>query len=83
MPTGSTNAGPRSLLGQCREMVVRLGKTESALIRSLQQDRLLAERVETIRRILNQKKVKASTLAKVVIEVAKRMVRGVLVGRFE
>ena len=64
-------------------MVVRLGKTESALIRSLQQDRLLAERVETIRRILNQKKVKASTLAKVVIEVAKRMVRGVLVGRFE
>src|SRR5215470_751397 len=38
----------RSLLHQCREMVVRLGKTESALIRSLQQDRLLAERVERL-----------------------------------
>ena len=38
----------RSLLRQCREMVVRLGKTESALIRSLQQDRLLAERVERL-----------------------------------
>ena len=39
------NAGLRSLLCQCREMVVRLGKMETALIRSLQQDRLLAERV--------------------------------------
>ena len=29
-------------------MIVRLGKTESALIRSLQQDRLLAERVERL-----------------------------------
>src|SRR5208337_1959718 len=38
----------RSLLGQCRETVVRLGKTENALIRSLQQDRLLAERVERL-----------------------------------
>jgi transposase len=38
----------RSLLRQCREMVVRLAKTESALIRSLQQDRLLAERVERL-----------------------------------
>jgi transposase len=40
--------GLRSLLRQCREMVVRLGKTETALIRSLQQDRLLAERVERL-----------------------------------
>ncbi len=40
--------GLRSLLGQCREMVVRLGKMETALIRSLQQDRLLAERVERL-----------------------------------
>ena len=40
--------GLRSLLGQCREMVVRLGKMEAALIRSLQQDRLLAERVERL-----------------------------------
>ena len=38
----------RSLLRQCRETVVRLGKTEIALIRSLQQDRLLAERVERL-----------------------------------
>ena len=37
-----------SLLRQCREMVVRLGKTESALIHSLQHDRLLVERVERL-----------------------------------
>ena len=42
------NESLRSLLGQCREMVVRLSKTESALIRSLQQDRLLEERVERL-----------------------------------
>jgi transposase len=41
----------RSLLRQCREMVVRLGKTENALIRSLQQDRMLAERVERLKSI--------------------------------
>jgi transposase len=40
--------GLRSLLRQCRETVVRLGKTESALIRSLEHDRLLAERVERL-----------------------------------
>jgi transposase len=38
----------RSLLGQCREMVVRLGKIEGALVRSLPNDRLLAERVERL-----------------------------------
>ena len=42
------DAGLRSLLRQCREMVVRLSKTEDALIRSLQHDRLLAERVERL-----------------------------------
>jgi transposase len=42
------DAGLRSLLRQCREMVVRLGKTENALIRSLQHDRLLTERVERL-----------------------------------
>ena len=42
------NPGLRSLLGQCREMVVRLGKMEAALIPSLQQDRLLTERVERL-----------------------------------
>jgi hypothetical protein len=40
--------GLRSPLRQCREMVVRLGKMEAALIRSLQQDGLLAERVERL-----------------------------------
>ena len=42
------DAGLCSLLRQCREMVVRLGKTESALIRSLQHDQLLVERVERL-----------------------------------
>jgi len=40
--------GLRALLRQCRETVVRLGKTESALIRSLEHDRLLAQRVERL-----------------------------------
>jgi hypothetical protein len=40
--------GLRSRLRQCRETVVRLGKTESALIRSLQHDRLPAESVERL-----------------------------------
>jgi len=35
-----------SLLRLCRETVVRLGKTESALVRSLERDRLLVDRVE-------------------------------------
>jgi transposase len=38
--------GLRPLLRLCRETLVRLGKTESALIRSLQRDLLLRERVE-------------------------------------
>ena len=37
-----------SLLRLCRETVVRLQKTESALIRSLQSDSLLLERVERL-----------------------------------
>ena len=40
--------GLRPLLQQCRETVVRLGKTENALIGSLRQDRLLAKRVERL-----------------------------------
>jgi transposase len=40
--------GLHSLLRQCREMVVRIGEAESALVCSLQQDRLLAERVERL-----------------------------------
>jgi transposase len=37
-----------SLLRLCRETVVRLQKTESALVRSLEQDPLLRERVEQL-----------------------------------
>lgn len=40
--------GLRSLLRQCREMVVRLSKLESGLVRSLQHDPLLLERVERL-----------------------------------
>jgi transposase len=39
------NEGLSSLLRLCRETVVRLGKTESALVRSLERDSLLVERV--------------------------------------
>jgi transposase len=38
----------RSLLRLCREMVVRLQRTESALVRSLERDPLLVERVERL-----------------------------------
>src|ERR1700680_5223952 len=38
--------GLKPLLRLCREMVVRLGKTENALVRSLQRDSLLMDRVE-------------------------------------
>src|ERR1700675_4173567 len=40
--------GLRSLLRLCREMLVRLGKTENALVRSLERDPLLRERVERL-----------------------------------
>jgi transposase len=40
--------GLRSLLRLCREMLVRLGKTESALVRSLQRDPLLRQRIERL-----------------------------------
>jgi hypothetical protein len=40
--------GLKPLLRLCREMVVRLGKTESALVRSLERDSLLVERVERL-----------------------------------
>jgi transposase len=42
------NEGLRSLLRLCREMVVRLQKTESALVRSLECDSLLMDRVERL-----------------------------------
>jgi transposase len=40
--------GLRSLLRACRETMVRLAKTESALVRSLERDPMLAERVERL-----------------------------------
>jgi transposase len=42
------NDSLRSLLQLCRETLVRLQKIESALIRSLERDRLLAERVDRL-----------------------------------
>src|SRR5258706_8460903 len=42
------NEGLRPLLRLCRETLVRLQKTESALLRSLQRDSLLAERVQRL-----------------------------------
>ena len=42
------NEGLRSLLRLCRETVVRLQKTESALVRSLEHDSLLMDRVERL-----------------------------------
>ena len=42
------NDGLRSLLRVCRETVVRLQRTESALVRSLERDALLRERVERL-----------------------------------
>jgi transposase len=42
------DAGLGSLLRLCRETVVRLGKTESVLVRSLERDALLVERVERL-----------------------------------
>jgi transposase len=40
--------GLRALLRLCRETVVRLQKTESALVRSLENDALLMDRVERL-----------------------------------
>jgi transposase len=42
------NEGLRPLLRLCRETVVRLQKTESALVRSLERDALLVDRVERL-----------------------------------
>src|SRR5499427_1871683 len=63
------DSGLRSLLHQCRETVVRLGKMEVALIHSLQQDRLLAERVERLMSIPGIGPITALTWALEVGEV--------------
>jgi transposase len=63
--------GLRSLLRLCRETVVRLGKTESALVRSLQRDRLLVERVERLMTIPAVGPITALTWALEVGEVSR------------
>jgi len=63
--------GLRPLLSLCRETVVRLGKTENALVRSLQRDRLLAERVERLMTIPAVGPITALTWALEVGDVAR------------
>jgi transposase len=59
------------LLRLCREMVVRLEKTEGALVRSLERDRLLAERVERLMTIPAVGPITALTWALEVGDVAR------------
>ena len=63
--------GLRSLLRLCRETVVRLGKTESALVRSLARDLLLVERVERLMTIPAVGPITALTWALEVGEVSR------------
>jgi transposase len=63
------DAGLRSLLRLCRETVVRLGKTESALVRSLERDALLLERVQRLMTIPGVGPITALTWALEVGEV--------------
>jgi transposase len=65
------DAGLRPLLRLCRETLVRLGKTESALIRSLQRDALLRERVERLMTIPAVGPITALTWALEVGEVGR------------
>ena len=65
------NEGLLPLLRLCRETVVRLEKTESALVRSLQRDRLLAERVERLMTIPAVGPITALTWALEVGDVAR------------
>jgi transposase len=63
--------GLRSLLRLCRETVVRLGKTESALVRSLERDPLLRERIERLMTIPAVGPITALTWALEVGEVGR------------
>src|SRR6202045_3391636 len=63
--------GLRSLLRLCREMGVRLGKTESALVRSLEHDALLRERIERLMTIPAVGPITALTWALEVGEVGR------------
>ena len=59
------------MLRLCRETVVRLGKTESALVRCLQRDSLLMERVERLMTIPAVGPITALTWALEVGEVSR------------
>ena len=61
----------RSLLRLCRESVVRLQRTESALVRSLERDPLLLERVERLMTIPAVGPITALTWALEVGEVSR------------
>ena len=61
----------RPLLGLCRETLVRLQKTESALVRSLERDPLLAERVRRLLTIPAVGPITALTWALEVGEVSR------------
>ena len=63
--------GLRPLLRLCRETLVRLGKTESAMIRSLQRDPLLRGRVERLMTIPAVGPITALTWALEVGEVGR------------
>jgi transposase len=63
------NEGLGSLLRLCRETVVRLQRTESALVRSLERDPLLMDRVERLMTIPAVEPITALTWALEVGEV--------------
>ena len=63
------NEGLGSLLRVCRETVVRLQRTESALVRSLERDSLLMDRVERLMTIPGVSPITALTWA---LEVGER-----------
>jgi transposase len=65
------NEGLKPLLRLCRETVVRLQKTEGALIRSLERDPLLAERVKHLMTIPAVGPITALTWALEVGEVSR------------
>jgi transposase len=66
--------GLRSLLRLCRETVVRLSKTESALVRSLERDPQLLERVERLMTIPAVGPITALTWALEVGEATREVV---------
>ena len=63
------NEGLRALLRVCRETVVRLQRTESALVRSLERDSLLLDRVDRLMSLHAVRPITALTWALEVGEV--------------